>query len=148
MFDKPFHIGGDCLLGANQYVDGYCFVMEQATPCQIGRFTNAGDLGGRTKERVGDLAGDHIGFIATGHGNQHVGVVSPGLAQNCGKRTPPHHSANIQPITQLTQARVVGIDNGDVVGFTCQLGGQAATHLTCAENDDLHSADVPLSCAV
>ena len=105
---------------------------------QVRRFANPGDLGRRVEQGVGDLAGHHVGFVAVGHGHQHVGVVGAGLAQHGRERAAALHGADVQPVTEVAQAFAVGVDHGDVVGLAGQVFCQRTADLPCAEDDDFH----------
>ncbi|MNL20821.1 hypothetical protein D3C87_1420870 [compost metagenome] len=83
MLDQALDVVGHHLLGAYQHVDRNRFVLKQLLlAIEVGRFAHPGDLGRRVEQRVGDLAGDHIGFVAIGHRHQHVSVVRSGLTQH------------------------------------------------------------------
>jgi hypothetical protein len=73
---------GDQLFRADQHVDRQGVVLEQ--PIAVGDVAagpDPGDLGRGVEQGVGDLAGDHVGLVAVGQRDQHVGVGDPGLLQ-------------------------------------------------------------------
>ncbi|MNF72204.1 hypothetical protein D3C84_541750 [compost metagenome] len=87
---------------------------------------------------MGDLAGDHVGFVAVGHRDQHVGVIGARLTEHGRQRAAPLHRPNVEAITEVAQAFAVGVDHGDVIRFAGQVFCQRTANLTCAEDDDLH----------
>lgn len=139
MLDQAFDVIGHHLFRADQHVHRNGFVVEQTRAHQIGRLAHPGDLGRRVKQRVGDLAGDHVGFVAVGHRHQHVGVVGAGLAQHGGKRAAALNGADVQAVAEIAQAIAVGVHHGDVVGFAGEVFGEGAADLTGTEDDDLHA---------
>ncbi|RMS03035.1 hypothetical protein ALP75_204168 [Pseudomonas syringae pv. actinidiae] len=136
VLDQALDVIGDHLFRTDQHIDRNCVLVEQTRAGQVRRFTDTRDLGRRVKQRVGNLAGDHVGFIAAGHGDQHVGVVGTRLAQHRRIRAFALYGADVQAITQIAQPVAVGVDHGNVVGFARQMLGQCAAHLTGAQNDD------------
>ncbi|MNF82122.1 hypothetical protein D3C84_644200 [compost metagenome] len=124
---------------ADQHVHRNRFVLEQLLFAgQVRGFAHPGDLGRRVEQGVGDLAGDHVGFIAAGHGDQHVCVVGTGLTQHGRERTSTLNRADVQPVTKVSQAFAIGVDHGDVVRFARQVFGQRTADLPCSEDDDFH----------
>ncbi|MCY1457795.1 hypothetical protein D9M71_751200 [compost metagenome] len=68
---------------ADQHVHRNRFVLEQLLFAgQVRGFANPGDLGRGVEQGMGDLTGDHVGFVAVGHRDQHVGVIGSSLAQH------------------------------------------------------------------
>lgn len=138
VFDQALDVVGHHLLGADQHVDRDMVVVEQLFAGEVGRLAYPGDLGRGVEQRIGYLAGDHVGFIAVGHRYQHVGVVSACLAQHRRQRAAALHGADVQAVAQVAQAVAIGVDHGDVVGFAGQVLCQRTAYLACAEDDDLH----------
>jgi hypothetical protein len=62
-------------------VDGEIVGRTAASRCQEVARAQAGDARRDVEDAVRQLAGDEIGLIALRHGDQHVGVVEPALAQ-------------------------------------------------------------------
>jgi hypothetical protein len=125
--------------GTDQHVHRNRFVLEQLLFAgQVRGFAHPGDFGRGVEQGVGDLAGDHVGFVAVGHGDQHVGVIGPGLAQHGRKRTAALDGADIQPIAEVAQAFAIGVDHGDVVGLAGQMFRQRTADLPRTEDDDFH----------
>ena len=66
----------------------------------------------------GDLAGDQVGLVERGDGDQHVGVVGRAAClQHRRQRRIADQAAQIEPVLQLGDTRAVGVDHRDVVGF-------------------------------
>ncbi|MCY1178490.1 hypothetical protein D9M73_188400 [compost metagenome] len=138
MFDQTLDVVGYHLLGADQHVDRDGVVVEQAGAGQVGRFAHPGDARRGVEQGVGDLAGDHVHFVAVGHRHQHVGIVGAGLAQHGRIRGLAGDGADVQAVAEVAQALAVGVDHGDVVGFAGEVLGQCAADLAGTEDDDFH----------
>ncbi|MCY1438058.1 hypothetical protein D9M71_542420 [compost metagenome] len=139
VLDQALDVVGDHLFRADQHVHRNRFILEQLLFAgQVRGLTNPGDLGRGVEQGMGDLAGDHVGFVAVGHGDQHVGVVGAGLTQHGRKRTAALHRADVQAVAKVAQAFAIGVDHGDVVGFAGQVFRQRTADLPCAEDDDFH----------
>ena len=81
------------------------------------------------KQRVGDLAGDHVGLVAVGNGENQVGVLGAGLLQHVGMRRMPEYGTDVQMILQSSELLGVAIDDGDVVRLAGQDLGDRYAHL-------------------
>ncbi|MNP10626.1 hypothetical protein D3C76_1027820 [compost metagenome] len=138
MLDQALDVVGDYLLGADQHIHRDGFVVEQFGAGQVRRFTDAGDLGRCMEKGMGNLAGHHIGFIAAGHGDQHVGIIGASLAQNTGQRTAALYRTDVQSVAEVTQAFAIGVDHGNVIRFACQVLRQRTADLPRSEDDDFH----------
>ena len=138
VFDQALDIVGHHLLRADQHVHRDGVVVEQVVAGQVGRFAHPGDFARRVEQRVGHLTGEHVGLVAAGYRNQHVGVIRAGLAQHGGERTTADHGTDIQTVAEIAQAFGVGVYHGDVVGLAGQVFRQRAANLAGTENDDLH----------
>ena len=138
VLDQALDVVGHHLLGADQHVDRNVVVVEQLFAGEVGRLTHPGDLGRGMEQRIGDLAGDHVGLVAVGDRYQHVGVIGAGLAQDRWQRATALYGADIEAIAEVAQAFAIGVDHRDVVGFAGQVFRQRAAYLACAEDDDLH----------
>src|SRR5690606_31203404 len=139
ILDQPLDVGGDRLFRADQYIDRHGVVLEQLAADQVGRLADPGDLGRRTEQRSGHLARDHVGLVAAADRNQHIGIIGTGLAQYRRQRAAALYRADVQAITQRSQAHRVHVHDGHIVGLAGQLGGQTAADLPCTENDDFHA---------
>ncbi|MNC28476.1 hypothetical protein D3C75_766810 [compost metagenome] len=83
VLDQALDVVGDHLFRADQHVHRNRFVLEQLLFAgQVRGFANPGDLGRGVEQGMGDLTGDHVGFVAVGHRDQHVGVIGSSLAQH------------------------------------------------------------------
>jgi hypothetical protein len=90
------------------------------------------------EQRVSDLAGDHVGLVAVGHGDDHVGILGAGADQYVRVRTVADDGANIQTVLQLLQYLRIAIDDRDVVELAGEIVRDRGPDLAGAENDDLH----------
>ena len=88
-----------------------------------------------------DLAGEHVGLVTVGDGDDHLGVVGAGALEHVRVRGEAVDGANVQPLLQVGQMLGILVDNGDVVGFAGQVLGQRTAHLSRPQNDDLHAAN-------
>ncbi len=73
------------------------------------------------------------------HGDDHVGIFRPGLAQHTGRCRIADDRPQVELVLQLHQARPVAIDDGNVVFFRDQPLGHAGANLASAKNDDFHA---------
>ena len=105
----------------------------------IGR-ADTGDSVRRIKQRISHLAGNHVRFIRTGHGNQHIRIIRPGFTQHAWVRAVSLNDTQIELILQAAQAFTVGIHYGNVVVLADQVLCQRSTHLSCAQNDYFHQS--------
>ncbi len=91
------------------------------------------------KQRVGNLARHHIGFVAVGQRDDHIGVRGTRTLQHLRVGGVTDYRANIEAILQVAQDLGILVNNSDLVGF---LSGKAVRrgrpHLTCTENEDVH----------
>src|SRR3569832_3017058 len=101
--------------------------------------THARDLGGRVKQGVGLLTGDHVGLGAAGDREDHVGVRGAGAAQHVGMRGMTLLAAEVKTVLLFAQTLAIGVDHGDVVGLRHQGLRHRRSHLPRAEYDDLHA---------
>ena len=102
------------------------------------RRTNTGDTIRCIKQRIGDLAGYHVGLIRTGYGDQHIGIIGASFAQHSRMRTVALNDAEIELILQAAQTVAVGIDQGNIVVFANEIFRQRAAYLSGAKNNNLH----------
>ncbi len=150
VFDQPGNVLGHQVFRADQNINGEApqavqilfliSLVEQFWFCQVGVGPDPADGGGGFVQQLGDLAGHHVGFIAVGDRNHHVGVFGAGIFQDGGVRGPAVHGADIQPVLQFPQAHAVVVHHGDVVGFVGQVFSEGAAHLAGAENQDFHAS--------
>ena len=105
------------MLRTDDEVDGECVPREQLPVLDVVRGTNAGDLGGRTEDGVGDLARDHVRLVAAGHGEHEIGVLRTGRGQHVRMRRMPANGADVEVVLKRPQPAGIDVDNGDVVGF-------------------------------
>ena len=124
----------DELLRADSHVDRYRVLREQVVGAHVFRRANAGDLRRRVEQRVGDLAGDHVGLVGVGQRDDDVRIVRAGAAQNFRIGGVADHGADVETVLQFPQHVGAHVDDRDFVGF---LAGQVIrgrrTDLTCTE---------------
>jgi len=83
VIDQALDIMGDDLFRVNNVIDRHRFIPEY-TLCQIGHRTNARDFRWSMKYCMSNLTGDHIDFIASGNGDEHIGVFCSSLPHDIG----------------------------------------------------------------
>jgi hypothetical protein len=100
---------------------------------------DARDLGRRAKQRPGDLAGNHVDFVAVRERDDHVGAGTARGLEHGRVRSVAGHRADIEPVLQVAQDLIAGIDDRHVVDLLAGklLRGRAAD-LAGAEDDDFH----------
>jgi len=96
------------------------------------------------EQGVGDLASDHIGFIAIGDSENHIRIFSPCPRQHTGVCRLPLHGAYIKPILYLSQQLGILIYNGNVIGFRSQIVCHRGADLTRTQNDYFHLFILPV----
>ena len=115
--DQLLDVLADQLLRADAHVDRHRVLGKQAFRDHVVGGADARDLGWRVKQRVGDLAGDHVGFVAVGQRDDDIGIVGAGAAQDVGVRGVADDGADIEPVLQFAQHVRPGVDDGDFVGL-------------------------------
>ena len=145
IFDDPFDVIRDLLLGADELVDGEASGVEQRLLAQVGAGADPRDPGRGVEQVEGHLAGDHVGLVAVGDREQHVGVLRPRAAQHVGVRGEAGQGAEIEVLLQVAERVRVAVDDGDVVGLSRQRCGHRAAHLPGAEDEDPHAVNRPLA---
>jgi hypothetical protein len=93
---------------------------------------------GHIEDAVRHLAGDEIGLIALGHGDQQVGVIQAGAGQNRRMRGVADYRLQIEAILQVRQTLLVAVDHRDVVVFRGETLRDTGPDLSGAQNDDTH----------
>src|SRR6056297_2266491 len=115
VFDQALYVVGDQLLRADQEIDRRVLAREQLGMCQVVGGADAGELGRRVEQRVGDLTGDHVGFVGIGQRDQQFGVLDAGADQRFRARGMPQYRADVEFFLQLAQPLWVGVDDRNVV---------------------------------
>lgn len=111
---------------------------------EIGFRTQPGDLARDGKDRVRNLADDHVHFVGLGRRDYHVGVARAGLLENVRMRGKTHDAAYVVRIGQAADEFGVTINDRDLICpfFPSKMARDLAAHLPCPADDDLHA----LSC--
>ena len=128
------------LLGADKHIDRHRILGKQARVVQVIDRTHPRDLGGGMEQGIGDLAGNHIGFVTVGHSQNHVGIIGTGRCQCFRIGGSTDQCADIQPVLQILQYRGIVIDHGYVIGLAGEVCCNRRTDLAGAEDDDLHES--------
>ena len=128
----------DDLLGADQDIDRQAFLRKQF---RVGGVLNRADtrnFGWDMKLGIGDLAGNHVGFIAIGYRNNHVSILCAGLFEDVRVAGVAAQGHQIEAILKIEQGFLIFIDDDNVIGFASEIGCERTAYLSCAENDDFH----------
>src|SRR5262249_8183137 len=95
--------------------------------------------------------GHDVAVVALSHGDEAVGVLRPGPAQQVGLRAVADDEAASKAVGEDPPRREAGegpravVDDGDVVAVPVQLLGQPRPHPTTADDEYLHRQ--PIVCA-
>ncbi len=137
--DELLDVLADELLGTDAHVDRDCTLLEQASGGHVLGRADASDLRRCVKKRVGDLAGDHVGFIGIGQGDDDVGVIGAGALEHVRISCVTDDGTDVEAVLQFAKNLRPHVDNGDFVGFFArEVIRGCRTNLTCAENEDFH----------
>ena len=143
VFDDALDMVGDDLLGADELVDGETPRIEERALMEVGGGADPRDPGRGVEQVECHLAGDHVGLVAVGDREQHVGVLRPRAAQHVGVRREAGQGAEVEVLLEVAQ-RVRGVvDDGDVIGLAGERCGHRAAHLPGAQDEDLHAVNRP-----
>ncbi len=108
---------------------------------------DARDLGARAVQRVRNLAGHHVHFIAGGERDDDVGGGRSGGLEHGRIGGIAGDGADVEAILQVAQDLFIGVDHRDLVRFfTRQVVRRGAPDLAGAEYHDLHGGCIV--CAV
>ena len=143
ILDQTQDVIRDQRLGTDGDIDRQGFGAEEFGLIEKALGAHPRDLGRRMEQRVGHLTGDHVGLVAVGDGDDHVGVLGAGAREHIGVCAMTLHRAQIEAILQVAQQIGVLIDHGDVVGLADQIGRDRGADLTGAQDDDLHPLPTP-----
>nr|VUD28812.1 Uncharacterised protein [Raoultella sp. NCTC 9187] len=139
ILNQAVNIVDNKLFRRDQMVNRHGFRVEKLIGVtHVVRRTNAGNTIRRIKQGIGDLAGHHIGFIRTGDGNQHVGIIRSGFAQYARMRAMPLNNTQVKLILQTAQAVTVGINQGNIVVLSDEVFRESSANLSGAQNNNLH----------
>ena len=100
-FDELGNVIGDNFFRAKGKIDGEVFIRQQNLVTQEVAGAQAGDSRRQIEDGLGDLAGNEIGLIALGHGNQQIRVIGPGIAQDRWPGSISRHRAQVEAILQM-----------------------------------------------
>ena len=129
---------GDHPFGVDEHIDRHVLLAEQALAGQVGRRSNTGNFGRRSKQGVANLARDHVDFVTAGYCDQHVGVVGAGPAHDVGMRRLTGHGLDVDPFSKLREPGGIAIDQRHVKLFVGEVLGQGPTNLASTDNQDFH----------
>ena len=90
------------------------------------------------KQRMGELAGQHIGLITVGDSNQHIGINDAGTPEDFGERSVAGNCLNIQTTAQIVQQVDVVIHQGNIIGLRSEISCNRGADLPCTQNQDFH----------
>ncbi len=139
--DQLLDVGAHQLLRAYSHVDRYRVLRKQLVGVHVFGGPNASDLGGRSKLRVRDLAGNHVGFVHVGQRDDDIGIFRAGALQHFGVGGVTDNGSNIQAVLQFPQHVGPQVDDGDFVGLLSrQMVCRGGADLPGTENENFHRA--------
>ncbi len=138
--DQTGDVLGDQLFGADPDIDGDAAFAEQPLLIRVIRRSNARDLLRGAIERPGDLACQHVDFVAVGQRDQDVGAGDAGGFQNPRARGIAVDRADVEAILEIAQDLLVHIDDGYIVRlFAREMVRRRTADLSGTQDDDFHS---------
>ena len=105
------------LFGADTHVDRDRVLCKQVFGIHVFRRANTSNLRWRVEQRVGHLAGDHVGFVGVGERDDNVSIIRAGAIEHLRMRGMTNYRADIEPVLQFTQHVRPHVDNSDLVGL-------------------------------
>ena len=106
---------------------------------QIFAGTHAGDAAGDIEEVGGDFAGDDVGFVAAGQGEQEVGICRARLFEDKRGCAVAEYGLDVEAAADVLQGFFVDVDNGNVVaGNGGKVLRDGRADLSAAEDEDFH----------
>ena len=137
---------GHLALGADHHVDGHVVAAVEVgiDRVEIGLAAQPGNLALDGKDRMRDLAGDHVHLVRIGRGDDHVGIARPGPVEHVGVAGEAVDPLHVQRFGGPADKVGVVVDHRDVVLLAAQMAGDLPAHLAGPADDDLHGR--PLSC--
>src|SRR5690606_39545489 len=88
-------------------------------------------------EVAGGVAGEDVGAVGIGHGDQQVGVARPRLFQRGGGRPVADDDQGVERLLHLGGAVFVGFDDEDVLAFRGEELGEIGADGAGSHDDDL-----------
>jgi hypothetical protein len=126
-------------LRADAHIDRQAIGAEQPRVTHILAGANAGDLRRSAKQRVRDLARDHVDLVAVRQRDHHVGILCACPLEHVGIRCIADDGAYVEPILQLAQHLRVAIDDRDLVRLLAgKAVGDRRADLPSAKYQDIH----------
>jgi hypothetical protein len=121
---------------------------EQAAVTRVIAGADPRDLGPGAEQAPGDVTRHHVGLVAVGQRDDHVGITRAGRFERARTRGVALHGADVDAVLQVAQQRFVEVDDGDVVGFfPGEVVRGRATDLPGPENDDFQVSWAIWGCA-
>ena len=141
--DEPRDVFGDQLLGADPHVHRQRLVGKQLRMTRVFGRTDAGDLGARAVQRVGDFARHHVDLVARGQRDDDVGRSAARGFEYRWIGGIAGDGANVEAVLQVAQDFFIGVDDRDFVRFFArQVVCRRAPNLSGAKYHDLHGGGI------
>jgi hypothetical protein len=112
--DELGDVLGDDLFGADGYIDREVVHAEDLGPIEKIGGADASDASRGMEQRGGELAGHEIDLVPARHRQEQLGIQCPGAFQHRGVRGIATQGDEVITVFQEFQARLVGIDDGDL----------------------------------
>ena len=87
---------------------------------------------------AGDQTGKQIDLVMGGNGDEQVGILHTGIAQNVIAGAAASYRSKVIHIGKLVQPAFGQIDQSQVVSCCAELAGQFRAYLAAAYNNDTH----------
>ena len=136
--DELGDVLGDDLFGADGYIDREVLHAEDLGPIEEIGGADAGDPGRGMEQRGGELAGHEIDLVPARHRQEQLGIHGPGAFQHRGVRGIATHGGEVVTVFQEFQARLVGIDDGDLGALRDQTLGDRRSDPSRPQDQNPH----------
>ena len=135
--EQPGNLQGGGIFRVDDRVDVQV-LLQGGQVVGVGQVPNAGDgeLGAQT---LGGEGAEHVDLVQVGGGQDQIGVLHPGLPQHGGSGARALDAHHIQGVAGPVDGGVVLVDDGHVVVFPGEIGGQSGAHLARPDDKNVQS---------
>ncbi len=115
--NQLFDVLADKLFRADPHVDRYGVLGKQVPGVHVLCRTDAGDLGRRMEQGIGDLARHHVGLIGVGQGDDDIGIVGARALEHFGMCGVSDNGPDVEAVLQVAQDLRAHVHDGDFVSL-------------------------------
>ncbi len=144
LLDQMKNENGHQLFGANDIVDRDGLGREEFGVGEIVGVSYPRQPRGGAKQGIGEMAGDHVGLVTVGDGQDEIGVLDTRLDQYLRVSGITRDRAQVETFLEELQQLGVAIDDRDVVILAGEAMGDRAANLAGTEDDDFHGLLAPI----